>query len=207
MIISVINLTGAKLNPGIDIGYYNGPGFSLYITSDSIPSKKTTGRFSLGISFPYPGNPVLARKVFINDATNGIPHGKGRSYNFGFDLIKKLRLKIYPKSKFFFGIRYSMFRAMFKYTGGNEEFTITSNNFGIGVGTDYYFKLTRKRSLKISTGIDYFFKARIHGHDTTYYPDNQNINPRRSYGFSDADSSVNQPDIEFKIVFGLTAKR
>ena len=43
LIISGIYLTGAKLNSGIDIGYYNGPGFSLYITSDSIPSKRIAG--------------------------------------------------------------------------------------------------------------------------------------------------------------------
>lgn len=204
----VLNLFAGKWNTGIDFGYDNGPGFYLYFSSEKFLSlKKTESRIGIGISFPDPGNPVLARKVFINDATNGIPEEKGRVYNFRFDLIKPLRLKIYPKSKFYFGIRYSMFKGMFKYSGGNEEFSITSNNFGIGFGTEHYFRLTKRKTMKVSAGIDYFFHSGIHGHDTTYHHNNENINPRNNYKFNDADKAVNQPKVEFRLMIGFTRYR
>lgn len=203
-----LKLHAGKFNTGMDFGYDKGPGFYLYFSSGKFLSlKKTESRIGIGVSFPDPGNPALARKVFINDATNGIPEEKGRVYNFRFDLIKPLKLKIYPLSKFYFGIRYTMFKGMFKYAGGNEEFSITSNNFGIGIGTEHFFRLTKKRFFKITTGVDYFFPSGIHGHDTTYYNSGDNINPRKSYTYSDADSAVNQPKIEFRLMFGITSRK
>jgi len=201
------HLQGSYFRTGIDIGFDEGPGFLLNFISKLIPVKNTKTRIAFGISFPDPGNPALARKVFINDATNGIPEKRGRVIKVRLDLIKRLKLRIYPGSNIYFGFRYAVFKGFFKYSGGNEEFEVSSNNSGIGIGTEHFFKLSSKKFLKITTGLDYYLPSHIHGHDTTYYPNDQNINPRRDYGYSNANKAVNQPELEFRIVFGITGSR
>jgi hypothetical protein len=41
-----------------------------------------------------------------------------------------------------FGPRYSSFTANFKYVIGNEDFDVTSKQFGIGLGAETQFKIS-----------------------------------------------------------------
>lgn len=57
--------------------------------------------------------------------------------------------------------------------------------------------------LVVSAGIDYFFSSRLSGHDTSYSPDEANVNPRNEYTYSHADAAVGQPKLEPLIMFGF----
>ena len=62
-------------------------------------------------------------------------------------------------------------------------------------------------------GADYFFSSALTGHDTSYSPDNDNINARTDnendnieFTYKDADNAVNQPKIIPQIMIGLVYK-
>ncbi len=43
----------------------------------------------------------------------------------------------------------------------------------------------------------------VASHDTSYSPDDENINPREDNTYEDADNSVNQPKILPRVMFGF----
>jgi hypothetical protein len=146
-------------------------------------------RLRLGRTSVEPGDPARARRVFINDATNGTPEEKGRTWDFGLD-------GLYPMgstTNFFGGLRYSRFKANFNFVGGNENFDITSSHWGLAAGVEASYPMGRKTSLILVGGGEYFFSSRITGHDTSYSPDGDNVNPRQDYSYGDADKAVGQP--------------
>ena len=50
-----------------------------------------------------------------------------------------------------------------------------------------------KMSLLLAGGGEYFFSSRLTGHDTSYSPDGDDVNPREDYTYSDADDAIDQP--------------
>jgi hypothetical protein len=60
--------------------------------------------------------------------------------------------------------------------------------------------------LTLSAGVDYFFSSMLKGHDTEYYPDNENVNPREDYKYDDADKAINQPDLLLNMMIGINYK-
>lgn len=100
-------------------------------------------------------------------------------------------------SKIVFGPRYSSFRANFKYVGGNEDFDVTSKQFGLGLGAESQFKINNKLNLLAAVGLDYFFNSTLKGHDTSYSPDDDNVNPRNDnendnaqFTYKDANKAI-----------------
>jgi hypothetical protein len=51
--------------------------------------------------------------------------------------------------------------------------------------------------------IEYYFSSRLRGHDTSYSPDGENVNPREEYTYNDANEAINRPGIEFRLMIGL----
>jgi hypothetical protein len=58
--------------------------------------------------------------------------------------------------------------------------------------------------LVFSLGYDYFFTSSLNGHDTSYSPDNENVNDRQGFTFQDADDAINQPKHNLKAMVGLS---
>lgn len=58
-------------------------------------------RIRLGRTGMDPGSPSEARRIFINNATNGTPVESGRTWDAGFDLV----FPHGPRSNFFAGGR------------------------------------------------------------------------------------------------------
>jgi hypothetical protein len=146
-------------------------------------------RFRVARTVVEPGSAPDARRVFINDATNGTPKEAGKTWDLGLD-------GLYPmgeKTNFFGGVRYSSFTANFKYVGGNEDFDVTSGHWGLAAGLEAEFPMGQKMSLILSGGGEYFFSSRLTGHDTSYSPDGDDVNPRKDYTYADADDAVDQP--------------
>jgi hypothetical protein len=203
MIISA-NLVGANYRIGISAGYYSGISWQLQSEISNFATDfPLTARLTVGHTYLDPGNSADARRIFINNATNGIPEKSGGIWNYRMDFLFPIKLWSIPNANLVFGPRYASYKGNFKYIGGNEDFDVTSSHWGFGIGLESSFSMSRKLALRILTGFDYLFKSELKGHDTLYSPDGQDVNPREDYSFSDADKAINQPGNELFIIIGF----
>jgi hypothetical protein len=83
-------------------------------------------RFGVGYTSLDPGSSSDARRIFINNATNGVPEEKGKAFDYRLDFLWETSLLNLEDSYIVFRPRYSSFRANFKYVGSNEDFDVTS---------------------------------------------------------------------------------
>ena len=121
---TTVYTSGPRLYAGIVTGYNGGFGLQLSGTiSNFAKGFPLSARFGVGYTSTDPGSPADARKIFINNATNGIPEESGWFWDLRMDLM--LPVKIFSGSFLYAGPRYSMFTANFKFIGGNEFFDIT----------------------------------------------------------------------------------
>lgn len=189
---------------GLTVGYRSGFGIkAMGLVSGFTPSFAVTARLGIGYTSLDAGEPLAARSVFINDATNGVPEESGRTWSIELDVLYPVRVWSLPRSHLYGGIRHTRFNGNFKFIGGNEDFDVTSNHWGVGAGIESYFAMSRRIDLLVSTGLDYFFSSRLSGHDTSYSPDETNVNSRNDYTYSDADAAVGQPKLEPMLMFGF----
>ena len=191
-----------KFFGGVSLGYYGGFGIQGNVTvSHFVREIPLSLRLGIGYTSTDPGNPADARKIFINDATNGVPEKSGEVWDLRADFIVPVRL--FTNSSIYAGVRYSMFTADFRFIDGNEFFTISSNAFGLGGGLETQFSLSSNLFLMFSAGADYYFSTKLSGHDTEYNSDGVNVNPRRDYTFDDADNAINQPKLQPRVMIGI----
>ena len=189
---------------GLDVGFYDGTGWHLHWeTANFAQGFKTAVRLGVGRSQMDPGNSADARRIFINNATNGVPQENGSIWNYRLDLLLPAKIKALANSRLFLGPRYTKFKGNFKYIGGNEDFDVTSNHWGLGLGLESSYLISSKISMRISAGIDYFKKTTLKGHDTSYSPDGGIVNQREEYNYSDADEAINQPSVETRLMAGF----
>jgi len=203
--------SSSKNSIGIQTGYNRGfsilGNFTIYNIAEGLPGNI---RFGIGYNELNPGNAADARRIFINNATNGVPEKKGKSFDYRIDYMMPYNLFDLKDSYLVFGPRYSSFTAKFDYIGGNEKFTITSKQLGIGIGAESYFKMTSSLDLILATGLDYFFNSTLDGHDTSYSPNNDNVNPRDDnqndnvpFNYKDANKAIKQPQFMPRIMVGV----
>jgi hypothetical protein len=181
-------------------GYQDGPSFQMVgMARDFAQGLPVHLRLRLGRSSVEPGNPGDARRIFINDATNGTPRESGRTWDLGLDGV----LLLGERTGVFGGVRYSSFTANFKFVGGNEDFDVTSGHWGLALGLEASYPMTTRTTLLVQGGGEYFFSTRLTGHDTSYSPDGDDVNPRRDYTYSDADDAVGQPTWRPIVLLGV----
>ena len=197
--IQQVEARRVKFTAGFNVGHNGGFGLNFYITAAEFAEDfPFIARFSIGHAWRNPGNADSARKIFINDATNGTPEKSGRFWQFDFDFVyNKGGLFIYG------GPRLSKFIGNFKFVGGNEDFDVKSMQWGVGFGLEKYYRINRKLKLVLTGGVSYFFDATLYAHDTSYSPDGEDINPRRDYTYEDADRAINQPKFVLRAMIGL----
>jgi hypothetical protein len=75
---------------------------------------------------------------------------------------------------------------------------------GLGAGLEGYFDISDRFQFVIGGGVDYFFDAELTGHDTTYSPDGDHVNPRDDYTYDDARDAVNALGLEGRAVIGIS---
>ena len=75
-----------------------------------------------------------------------------------------------------------------------------SNQFGFGAGIGKTYAINDVLNIEVNAGFDYFLPNTLTGHDTSYSPDDENINGRNDnqngdvpFSFADADEAINQP--------------
>ncbi len=196
---------------GFSTGYNRGLTFQINATAlQPLESVPVQIRLGIGITSLDPGNSADARRIFINNATNGVPEEKARSFDYRLDFMFDSNLIDLESSKIVFGPRYSSFKANFAYIGGNENFDVISKQMGLGLGYESQFKMNKKLNLIAAIGLDYFFNNTLTGHDTSYSPDNDNVNPRNdntndnvAFTFKDANKAIKQPSLMPRVLFGV----
>ena len=207
IILSILplSLQAAKFSTALTAGYNGGP--SLYVNAElSNFAYKFPFKLRIGAGytmFDNPGKALDARHVFINNNSNGSPAKKGWLYDFRLDLLYQVGLLDLPNAYVYGGPRYAMFTGNFNFIDGNEDFDVVSNNWGLGLGIVNYFRINNSFDLLIDAGTDYFISSVFYGHDTSYSPDNENVNPREDYTYDDADEAINQPKLNFRLMMGL----
>jgi hypothetical protein len=164
----------------------------------------------MGCTFLNPGNAADARRIFINNATNGEPEKKGRSFDYRIDFLLPKSIFNMNHSYIVFGPRFSTFRGEFKYVGGNEDFEVTSHQWGIGGGIENHIKLAQNLTLLIIVGLDTYFPSTLTGHDTSYSPANDNVNPENDnqnndapFTYRDANKAIKQPMFMPRAMIGV----
>ncbi len=201
-----------QLTGGIMTGYNRGYGIKASITGSGFaadfPFKL---RFGIGYTFLNPGDAEDARRIFINNATNGVPEKKGRSFDCRLDFLIPKTLFGIDHSYLVFGPRFSTFTGNFVYVGGNEDFDVTSHQWGIGGSLESHFKMTPGLDLVIAAGLDQYFPSTLTGHDTSYSPDNDNVNPQNDnqngdepFNYRDADKAIRQPMFMPHVMIGVS---
>lgn len=199
---------------GLNTGYNRGFAVQLNATAlQPLQSLPVQLRFGVGYNILDAGSSADARRVFINNATNGVPEEKAKSFDYRLDFLWSSNLLNLKEAYLVVGPRYSSYTANFKYVGGNEDFDVTSKQFGIGLGAESYFPISEKLNFVVAAGLDYFFNNTLQGHDTSYSPDNDNINPRNDnqnndeqFTYSDANDAVNQPNFMPRVLLGIQLK-
>jgi hypothetical protein len=119
------------------------------------------------------------------------------------DLVLPFQYGGLPGLHLYGGPRWSSFKANFKYIGGNEDFDVTTEQWGWGMGLEGRYPMGASTDFVLGGGFDWFFDSKLQGHDTSYAPDGEDVNPRNDYEFSDADEAIHQPGFDLRVVIGL----
>jgi hypothetical protein len=200
-----------KARPGFMTGYNRGFGLQANLTVYNFPGEFPFElRFGMGYTFLNPGNAADARRIFINNATNGEPDKKGGSFDMRLDFLRSRQIFGIENSYIVFGPRFSTFKGHFDYVGGNEVFDVTSHQWGIGGGIEHHFSMSQNISFMIRYGLDFYVPGTLTGHDTSYSPGNDNINPENDnqnndlpFQYRDANKAIYQPEFMPHIMMGV----
>lgn len=192
-------------------GYNRGFGLRANLTVYNFPGAFPFDlRFGMGYTFLNPGNAADARRIFINNATNGEPDKNGGSFDLRLDFLKHKEVFGIENSFLVFGPRFSTFKGHFDYVGGNEVFDVTSHQWGIGAGIEHHFSMAQNISVVIGYGLDYYIPGTLTGHDTSYSPGNDNVNPENDnenndlpFKYKDANKAIYQPGIMPHVMMGV----
>lgn len=161
-------------------------------------------KFGISYNLRDAGDPWAARKIFINDNTDGDPQKSGHSFDFRMDFAYPINIFPVRRTYLYAGPRLSFYTATFEFIGGNEFFDIESTQFGLGTGLETHLGISQNLSFVISGAFDYFFDSEIGGHDTFYNPDGTDISGRLDYTYEDADEAIDQPNYVIRLMVGLS---
>ncbi|MCA9738701.1 MAG: hypothetical protein R3E98_05045 [Gemmatimonadota bacterium] len=186
----------SDLTVGTSFGYQDGVGTRLFAVRGNVAEGlPVLVRGELGYVATDPGSAPNARRIFINNATNGTPASSGRTLDAAFDVLLRTSRFGVPRAYWYAGVRYARFKGNFKYIGGNEDFDVVSNHWGLGAGVQSFHAMTPRLDLVLTGGLEVFRSARLTGHDTSYAPGDENVNAREDYTYGDADEAIHQPKL------------
>ena len=199
-----LNVTAGNFSTGLAAGYKGG--FTVRASAGIMGFAKGFPlglEGSVGYSVLDPGNAADARRIFVNDATNGTPEKNGHAWDLRLDFVYDLQLLREGAVYAYGGVRYSMFTGEYVFVGGNEDFEVSTSQWGIGAGLQGKFSMSPRVDFVLGAGVDYYFSAPLIGHDTTYDPNGDNVNGRTGYFYKDADGAVNQPRFQPSVMIGI----
>jgi hypothetical protein len=195
----------ADYRTGIDLGYYGGRGGDLYVSTHHFARGFPLAvKLNSGYSIFNPGNANDARRIFINNNTGGTIEKKGSVTRLSLDFLYPIQFMNLPETYVYFGPRYIGFKGNFRFIGDNEDFDVTSTHWGVGIGLESNFPISKRINFVVLAGFDYYGSSTLYGHDTSYSPNGEDSNPRENYNYSDADNAINQPGIEPRLMLGFS---
>jgi len=195
-----LHAQGPALSVGAASGYQNGFAVQAFaVVEDFTQGLPIQFRVRLGHTAVEPGSAAQARRIFINNATNGTPEKRGHTWDLGLDVLVRRS----QRTNFFLGVRRTSFLANFRFVGGNEDFDVRSTHWGFGGGVEAAYPVGHRASLVVSGGLDYYVPSRLEGHDTSYSPNNDNVNPREAFTYAEADDAIDQPVLRPMALVGL----
>lgn len=165
----------------------------------------------LGYSWTRKGDAILARQVFIDQATGGnnAAQSSGGVLDMGINATYPL-IREYGPVKFhaFGGVRYARWAVRHQYKGGNEDFDVVSHRWGMGGGVRGVVKLNTNFNAFAQLGLDFYFKSSYYGHDATYFPNDRNENARNNgagytYTYADAERATTAPRLRPRVMVGF----
>jgi hypothetical protein len=159
--------------------------------------------FSATFSSINPGDATRARRIFVNQNTNGSPEKTGSTWDLRMDFMYNLRLQSVKGLYLFAGPRVSFFAGDFKFVDGNEDFEVTTTQWGVGVGARGVFSISQVIDLTLTAGVDGYFPSSLYGHSTLYSPDDNNVDPKETFKYKDAAAAINTPRIQPVFLMGL----
>jgi hypothetical protein len=162
--------------------------------------------FSAGLTFMDPGDPWAARRVFINDNAGGTPESSGYAWDLRLDGIWFVRVPHLSEAGVFAGVRYNSFSGRFKFVGDNEDFTVTSDVWGLGAGFRGALPVSPRWSLNFAAGLDWFPVMELYGHSTTFRSSGANVNVNTGYTFQDASAAMNRWSLLPSVLVGASWK-
>jgi hypothetical protein len=198
--------TSRRVYAGIDTGYWAGLGgaaqFSVLELTDQLPIGLHA---HVGFFYVFdPGNAEDARQVFINDNQGGTVEKWGRNIIIGVDVSYLIVETDEFELMALAGPRFTSFSGEFEFVGDNENFDVTSNQWGGGVGAALDLAIAPRMIVRFIAGLDYFFPSKLEGHgEYSYTPDGVDDNPRDSYKWADADKAINQPALTPRAAVGV----
>jgi hypothetical protein len=71
------------------------------------------------------------------------------------------------------------------------------------MGARALFAMSNRVSLMLSAGAVGYFDGALHGHDTTYNPDDQNVNPKEDFTYKDAAAAISTPRFQPEALIGV----
>jgi len=194
-----------QLSSALLFGYHSGMGLEARgVVSNIAEGFPLEVRFGVSYTTMEPGDAWDARRIFINNATNGTPQESGRVWALKLDAAHAVSLLSLSRSHLYGGLRYAHFTGNFRFVGGNEDFDIRNSQWGLGGGCDSYFALSRRLDMILTAGIDYYFSGTLSGHDTAYSPTGDDVNPREDYTYADADAAIGQPKLTPLLMLGVS---
>lgn len=205
LVLGLGTVRAADFSIGGLVGYKGGAAVRLTGTLSNFAEEFPLAlEFGAGLTWMDPGNAAEARRIFINDATNGTPEKSGSQWDLRLDFL--YRLKVMGRSRIYAyaGVRRSMFTGNFKFVGGNEDFDVTCNQWGLGLGLKGAFAMGKNFDFTMALGFDQFFGNTLQGHDTSYSPDGETVNGHHEYTYDDADAAINQPKFQPTALIGIS---
>jgi len=187
------------------LGYQQG--FGIRATGEAarlVPDAPLGLSFSVAYVFLDPGDAQAARSIFINDATNGTPETSGQAWTLSLNAIWYFSVPGVENFGVVLGPRFSAFSGRFRYVGGNEDFNVTTDEWGVGTGVQCSVPLSDHWGMAVSAGFDWYPSATLYGHDTSYSTSGTIVNGRSPYTWSDANAAVNQPQYVPSILIGVS---
>jgi hypothetical protein len=186
-------------------GTFQGPGLEVQATAAEFAQGfPFILRFAAGYYSLDPGNAEDARRIFINDATNGVPEKRGHFIDLRLDFLYPVEWFGWQRLYLYGGPRRLLFTGNFEYIGGNEDFAVTSNSWGAGMGLEKQYAISRELDLLLCAGFDYQSKSALYGHDTEYAPNGESVNGRKEYTYADADKAIHQPVFVPRLLIGAS---
>ena len=189
---------------GVQFGYNAGAGLAFSgMISEFARGFPLAAKLGVWYTSGEAGSAWDARQIFINNATNGSPEERGRNWELKLDFLYPVKLLSSLQTQMFGGVRHSSFTGNFKFVGGNEDFDVKSTQWGVGGGLEGQFGMSPRFDLLLTAGVDYYFGGTLYGHDTAYNPNNDNVNPREDFTYSDADAAIGRPKVKPLIMLGV----